>query len=166
MTLSEAREQFPTAHLYWHGAGHCWDATSPLHVAVHRALKTRHVREAEPKADWRDAMSEMLPADTGPPAQALPLPGADAPDRAAPDTNWHDRWVDIAPVLPPGILGRQVAVLAAAAAPMPAAPIPPAAHKVVPMVTATGVILAFAGLVLILTVIELLFRNTIDERRR
>ena len=164
MSLSEARKQFPSLHLYWHGANHCWDATSGSHVAVHRTLKASRIREAEPKADWRDAMSEMLPADAAPSAQVSPLPGADAFDRAAPDTNWRDRWVDIAPVLPPGILGRKVAVLAAAAAPSP--PAPPAAHKVVPMITATGVILAFVGLVLMLTVIELLFRNTIDERRR
>jgi hypothetical protein len=27
MTESEARRAYSTSHLYWHGAGHCWDAT-------------------------------------------------------------------------------------------------------------------------------------------
>jgi hypothetical protein len=25
MTKNEARRHYPTAHLYWHGRGHCWD---------------------------------------------------------------------------------------------------------------------------------------------
>jgi len=28
MTKTEARQHFGSVHLYWHGAGHCWDATS------------------------------------------------------------------------------------------------------------------------------------------
>ena len=28
MTMAEARTQFATSHLYWHGPNHCWDATA------------------------------------------------------------------------------------------------------------------------------------------
>jgi hypothetical protein len=38
MTQAEARQQFATSHLYWHG-GHCWDAMTPSRRMVY------HVRE-------------------------------------------------------------------------------------------------------------------------
>src|SRR5215813_3074205 len=74
MTMAEARAQFATSHLWWHGSNHCWDATPPQHRIVRR-VKPKEEREAqddkaiqndivapakrEPK--WRNAMSEMLP---------------------------------------------------------------------------------------------------------
>src|SRR5690349_8557468 len=78
MTMAEARAQFATSHLYWHGPNHCWDATAPLHRVV-RSVKPREQQaqddnaapdvaaqddgavpaKREPK--WRNAMSEMLP---------------------------------------------------------------------------------------------------------
>src|ERR1700745_1218686 len=63
MTMAEARAQFATSHLYWHGPGHCWDATAPRHGLVHRIKQQEH-REAqveEPKesgAKWREAQVE------------------------------------------------------------------------------------------------------------
>src|ERR1700758_3230634 len=94
MTMAEARAQFATSHLYWHGPGHCWDATAPQHRIVRR-VKPKEPQQAarddaapdvaaqdegsvpargEPK--WRNAMSEMLPIDgPGIAAGAPALPG-------------------------------------------------------------------------------------------
>ncbi|HVX77936.1 MAG TPA: hypothetical protein VHB49_17515 [Bradyrhizobium sp.] len=38
MSRSEARQHFGSVHIYWHGADHCWDATSTrlVHRAVHK----------------------------------------------------------------------------------------------------------------------------------
>jgi hypothetical protein len=36
MSQSEARQQFPRMHLYWHGLHHCWDNRGPV-----RPLATR-----------------------------------------------------------------------------------------------------------------------------
>src|SRR5215813_8451857 len=77
MTQAEARAQFATSHLYWHGPDHCWDATAPTHRIVRR-VKPRDQQPAEndtPAPDvaaqddgavpakrepkWRNAMSEM-----------------------------------------------------------------------------------------------------------
>ena len=54
----------------------------------------------EPK--WRNAMSEMLPADTPGVASALPS----LPAIATTGMNWLDRWVDVAQVAPPSFLRR------------------------------------------------------------
>ncbi len=124
MTMAEARAQFATSHLWWHGPGHCWDATAP--AASHRpprqaegaatgpedAGRQRHAgsvatqddgtvpAKREPK--WRNAMSEMLPADAPGVASALPSLPAIATD----GLNWLDRWVDVAQVAPPSFLRR------------------------------------------------------------
>ena len=70
MTMAEARQQFRTSHLYWRGAGHCWDANAPLHGIV-RHIRQRAPEQAEqdnqqqknPAPMWRNALSEMLPDD-------------------------------------------------------------------------------------------------------
>ena len=159
MTMAEARQQYATTHLYWHGAGHCWDATPPRHRVVR--VKPREDQQAkrdnrepvpqEPK--WRNAMSEMLPADAPGIASALPS----LPAIATTGLNWLDRWVDVAQVAPPSFLGRSPQLAAAE--------IPPTAReKADPMVTPMRLILVFLSIVVILAVIELLFRNTIHER--
>jgi hypothetical protein len=105
----------------------------------------------EPK--WRDAMSEMLPVDTPSVASAAPA----LPAIAATGLNWLDRWVDVAQIAPPALLRRNTETAAAE--------VPPAAiQKAVPMVTPMRLILVFLSIVVILAVIELLFRNTIHER--
>jgi len=62
LTYAEARAQWPTRHLYWHGRGHCWDA-SPR--------RRRDVRETEhpkPTAPARPVVHHLsLIPDTGPP---------------------------------------------------------------------------------------------------
>ncbi len=40
MTKTEARQHFGSVHIYWHGARHCWDATSMSgHHRVHQVQR-------------------------------------------------------------------------------------------------------------------------------
>ena len=171
MTMAEARTQFATSHLYWHGPGHCWDATAPQHRIISR-VKPKEQQQAdgdnatpdaaaqedspapakrEPK--WRNAMSEMLPVDTPSAASALPS----LPALAATGLNWLDRWVDVAQIAPPSFLRRNTEAVSAEVSPV-------VGQKADPMVTPMRLILVFLSIVVILAVIELLFRNTIHER--
>jgi hypothetical protein len=170
MTMAEARTQFATSHLYWHGPNHCWDATAPQHRIVRR-VKPKEQQQAEgddttpviaaqddtvpakrePK--WRNAMSEMLPADAPGVASAVPSLSA----IATTGLNWLDRWVDVAQVAPPSFLRRNTELAAAEVSSS-------AGQKADPMVTPMRLILVFLSIVVILAVIELLFRNTIHER--
>src|SRR5262249_38651686 len=148
MTQAEARAQFATSHLYWHGPDHCWDATAPAHRIVRR-IRPKEPQAAEndnpaPEAaaqddgaapakrepKWRNAMSEMLPAET--PAVAAPMPSL--PAIATTGMNWLDRWVDVAQVAPPSFLRRNTE---AATAEVPAV----VGQKADPMVTPTRLIL-------------------------
>jgi len=171
MTMAEARAQFATSHLYWHGPGHCWDATAPAHRIVRR-VKTKEPQQAEDERaatpdvatqddaavpakrepKWRDAMSEMLPADAPGIASAVPS----LPAIATTGVNWLDRWVDVAQIAPSSLLRRNAEATAEV--------LPSAGQKADPMVTPTRLILVFLSIVVILAVIELLFRNTIHDR--
>jgi hypothetical protein len=105
MSKTEARQHFGSVHIYWHGSGHCWDATSTrrhhqIHQAQHKTID---------RSKWHNAMSEML-AD-GEPASSTPTKPAAAP---TPWVNrWVDleqspvvsRWVDIVQVAPPLVIG-------------------------------------------------------------
>jgi hypothetical protein len=169
MTMAEARTQFATSHLYWHGPAHCWDATPPAHRIVRRIKPGEQQAggEAIPPAvaaqddavparrepKWRDAMSEMLPADA-PGFGAVPS----LPTIAKTGMNWLDRWVDVAQVAPLSLLRRDPGAATAEVSPA-------AGQKADPMVTPVRLILIFLSIVVILAVIELLFRNTIRERR-
>jgi hypothetical protein len=171
MTMAEARTQFATSHLYWHGPGHCWDATAPQHRIISR-VKPKEQQQAdgdnatpdaaaqedspapakrEPK--WRNAMSEMLPVDAPSAASALPS----LPAIATTGLNWLDRWVDVAQIAPPSFLRRNTEAVGAEVSPV-------VGQKADPMVTPMRLILVFLSIVVILAVIELLFRNTIHER--
>ena len=174
MTMAEARAQFATSHLYWHGPAHCWDTTPPAHRIVRRIKPAEQQAggEAIPPAvaaqddavpakrepKWRNAMSEMLPADA-PGFRAAPS----LPTIATTGMNWLDRWVDVAQVAPPSWLRRDGGAATAEASPAEASPA--AGQKADPMVTPVRLILVFMSIVVILAVIELLFRNTIHERR-
>jgi hypothetical protein len=170
--MAEARAQFSTSHLWWHGPNHCWDATPPAHRVVRR-IKPGEQQQAgevippavaaqddavparrEPK--WRDAMSEMLPAD----APGFGAAASSLPTIAATGMSWLDRWVDVAQVAPSSLLRRDPETAAAAAEASSAV-----GQKADPMVTPVRLILIFMSIVVILAVIELLFRNTIHERR-
>ena len=72
MSKTEARQHFGSAHIYWHGADHCWDATpTRRYHQIHNVQK----KIDEPK--WHKAISEMLL------------------DEEPVQTPWVDRWVDI-----------------------------------------------------------------------
>jgi hypothetical protein len=164
MTMAEARSQFATSHLYWHGPNHCWDGTAPMHRVVRR-VKPREQQVPDDSATpevagqddgtvpatrepkWRNAMSEMLPAETPSIVPSLPAIAA--------GMNWLDRWVDVAQIAPPSFLRREAATAEVS---------PGAGQKADPMVTPMRLILVFLSIVVILAVIELLFRNTIHER--
>src|SRR5205807_10012705 len=89
MSKAEARQHFPTLHIYWHGLDHCWGAmpagSHPIHQ-VHRRTPSREVQRDidQPKIDpptWRDSISAMLPDDD--PAGAPRDARHDAHDDAA-----------------------------------------------------------------------------------
>jgi hypothetical protein len=139
MTMAEARQQFATSHLYWHGPGHCWDATPPRHRIVAR-VKPREDQQS-PRIDrevnakeqrWRNAMSEMLPGD------------------------WLDRWVDVAQVASPIIFDRTQGVEDIS---------PTAGRRFDPVITPMRLILMFIGLGVVLVIIELMFRNFVHDWR-
>jgi hypothetical protein len=165
MTKSEARQKLGTAHLYWHGAGHCWDA-NPGRRRLAQRVKPKEPRQVEREARperkpprwtqerrWREAMSEMLPGDTpGMQALARSRAGAESGEAPSPGVNWLDRWVNVVPRAPPIVDKSEPADLA-----------PAAARNVDPIVTPTRLILAFLAVLLMLAVIEILFRTTIPE---
>jgi hypothetical protein len=158
MTMAEARQQFSTTHLYWHGSGHCWDAKSPRHrltrIKPSEDQKARNNRPPliqEPK--WRNAMSEMLAADA-------PIEASSEPTSVAaiemPGIEWLDRWVDVVQVASPSVLRKDELVDIS----------PTAGRKVDPTITPVGLILLLAGLLVALAAIELLFRNFIYDWRK
>src|ERR1700752_2490290 len=84
MSMPEARRQYPSVHIYWHGPGHCWDGTAAQHHRIHHVQRAGPIREVQQKIDqpntdqsntdqsqadqsktdqskWRDAMSAILP---------------------------------------------------------------------------------------------------------
>lgn len=158
MTRTEARRHFGSAHLYWHGADHCWNVTAVRrHHRIHyvREKSTHHVREqadhqdrekadrqarpkadhqAEPKIDhpkWHESMSQMLPGD-------------EEPVR----TSWVDRWVDIEAAQSP-LGARWVDIVQAAPADIMTA-------ESEPMITPRSVMMVITVLTLTLAIVEFL----------
>jgi hypothetical protein len=125
--MTEARQHFRLAHIYWHGPDHCWDASPGR-----RQRRIVHTVARKPdQRNWRDAMSEVIPD----PQVASEL----APDAPAAQIVWLDRWVDVKPAeLPP--IARGVDLLRATLRP----PAEPTTRS------ATVVILLFALLVIAL----------------
>lgn len=74
MTRDEARQRFSTSRLYWHGADHCWDATSP------RGLR----RAARNKQTAKQAPPVPQTAPDPDPAQSLGAPGPEDSVPSAP----------------------------------------------------------------------------------
>jgi hypothetical protein len=156
MTMAEARQQFSTSHLYWHGSGHCWDTTPPRHrLKPSEDQKARRDNRSplveEPK--WRNAMSELLAADA-------PIEPSSVPTSVAaielPRTDWLDRWVEVVQVASPTVSSRDE----------PADISPTVGRKADPTITPVGLILMLTGLLVTLAAIELLFRNFIHDWRR
>lgn len=160
MTMAEARQKFSTSHLYWHGAGHCWDATPPNHRLAGARLgedqpARRDNREAsgqEPK--WRNAMSEMLPGDA--PIEPSPMVSMLAISEPV-SIDWLERWVDVVQVASPALVFPKSELASASSAP---------SHGLDPTITPLTLILMLTGLVVTLALVELLFRNFILDWRR
>jgi hypothetical protein len=131
MSKAEARQHFGSVHIYWHGAGHCWDATSGR--GRHRAHKVQQVRQVQRKMDkmdlpkWYESMSQMLP------------------DEEPVATPWADRWVEI---LPPR---RPMADITGSTPPAVIESSPE------PMLTPRAVLMAILAIALTLVLVELVF---------
>jgi len=163
MSKAEARQHFPTLHIYWHGPDHCWDAMAAQRHRIHQVQRRNPIREAQreieqPKTDqpkWRDSMSAMLPDDD--PARSLGVSREarhDANDDAAAGTPWGDRWVEIESS---PIVARWVDIFQVV-------PPPSIEREVEPWVTLRGMVLVFIALVLTLGTIVVLFRRSIHQR--
>jgi hypothetical protein len=177
MTQSEARAKFPTTHLWWHGEGHCWDATPPTRQRLAQRIKARKTKPAESEARaereaveekrlderkrpaqadgprWRSAMSRMRPedmVDMQAPARASASASAEPVEAPVPRTNFWDRWVEIAQRAPPIVDKTGPSDIAADA------------RVAEPIVTPMRVMLALLVLVLTIGAAELLLRR---ERR-
>jgi hypothetical protein len=131
MTKTEARQHFGSVHIYWHGAGHCWNATSTRrHHRVHQVQ-----RKINPPK-WRDSMSKMLPDET---SKMLP-------DEEPVQKTWVDRWVDIES---PPIVLRWVDIAQVT-------PSPVIEPKSEPMVTLRGMVMLIIAITLTLAIVEFL----------
>jgi hypothetical protein len=140
MSKTEARQHFGSAHIYWYGPDHCWDATpTRRHHQIHNVVQ----RKIEPPK-WRDLIAEML-RDEEPVQTTVQMP-------------WVDRWVDIEPS-PIPLVARRVDIVQVA-------PPPVIEREPEPMASPSAVVLVFIAIVLALTLatIEVLFRGTIYER--
>ncbi|WP_146687913.1 hypothetical protein [Bradyrhizobium canariense] len=132
MSKAEARQQFGS-YIYWHGPDHCWDGTPSRgnHQVAHG------VRRKIDQPRWRDAMSAMASSNDAPTRspeeESVRAPPADRRAEAEPSVI-DARWVDISQVAPPLLSEPN--------------PVPRGAV----------VVLVFIVSVLMLAVIEILFR--------
>jgi len=154
MSKTEARQHFGSAHLFWHGPDHCWDATSPRHrqVQVHQGHPVREVRRpSQPK--WHDAMSAMLPDEPGQSLRTATALDDERPsDHAVIGMSWADRWVEIGPSQSP-LVARPIRVVRLS-------PQPVNELKFAPMVSTHDVlVLAFIAFVLTLGTVGVLYRQ-------
>jgi hypothetical protein len=164
MTMSEARDHFPSAHLYWHGADHCWDTTpSRSRQAEETRAKTNRQapqetqernKEHNQEPKWPDAMAQMLPdwPSAKPYGAGLSQGDGENSDAVVVGGNWLDRWVEIAQIVPQAVtmdsLKSAVASLNNES-------------RAEPIVTLRGVILVSSlGLLLVLATIESSFRTS------
>ena len=155
MSKTEARQNFGSAHIYWHGPDHCWDATPSRHRQIQARQKPpiqEVQRQSEPK--WHDAMSAMLlddePGKILRTATSLDIERQD--DDAVIGMPWADRWVDIGPSQSP-LVARRVRVVQLSRP-------PDSELKSVLMVSAHDMlVLAFIAFVLTLGSVGVLYRH-------
>jgi hypothetical protein len=112
MTKHEARANYQTSYLYWHGAHHCWSA-SGRHARHHHHSHHHVHRDAEPAnrataerqpptvGDVRQGM-EAQPSKAASPEAGPPVVDLKPNDlvrwamaRAPDDLDWMQRWVDV-----------------------------------------------------------------------
>jgi hypothetical protein len=157
MSKTEARQQYGSVHIYWHGPDHCWDAMPTRHRQI-QARQSPPIQEVQQKSDqpkWRDSMSAMLPDDEPVQTNRLPTSG-DAErrenDDAVTGAPWADRWVDIGPSQSP-LVARRVRIVQLS-------PPPVIEHKSMLMASPRDVlVLAFIAFVLTLGMIGALYRH-------
>jgi hypothetical protein len=133
MSRTEARQHFGTVYIYWHGKGHCWDATPPRRYHQIRKVQRQVQQKAQRQVDqpkWHDSMSKMSPNEE--PVQ----------------TPWVNRWVSIeSPQLP--VVERRADVTP----PDVTQPEPLPIRKPEPMVTPRGVVMVIIIILLTLAVV-------------
>jgi hypothetical protein len=153
MNQAEARQHFPTLHLYWHGPDHCWDATPAQRHRI-RQVQRKINPPSQPK--WRNSMSAMLADDSLAPSLKASRDAPQDGNDVALGTPWRDRWIDIeqSPVA-----ARWVEIPQAAAAPV-------VERKAEPPFTLRSAILVLFAFALTLATIEVLFRGSIEQRPR
>ncbi|HMH98494.1 MAG TPA: hypothetical protein VK577_18245 [Bradyrhizobium sp.] len=140
MSRTEARQHFGTVYIYWHGKGHCWDATPPRRYHQIRKVQRQLQRKAQRQVDqprWHDSMSKMPPNEE--PVQK----------------SWVNRWVDIEPPQLP-MVERRADIAQPADIMQPAditQPEPLPIRKPGPMVTPGGVVMVIIIILLTLAVV-------------
>lgn len=177
MTQSEARQKFPTAHLWWHGPKRCWDATPPSRRRLSQREKAIEAKKAKAEQEtaekkkpprtgggtrWRDAMSRATPADlvdvTVPARAAAGISTVAAPAAprmdSAPRMDWRERWVEITQRFPPTAASGN----SETNRPRPADLAADSSRAVEPLVTPVRVMLMLLVLLLALGAFELLRR--------
>ena len=166
MSKAEARQQFGSVHIYWHGRGHCWDATPAQRHRIGGIKRKTPAQEAQRKAvqprieqaEWRDSRSEM-PADDDPAQLPQPPRGtrSDENEKAVTGTPWALRWVDVEPT----VLGARA---------VETAPVAPRVfterRKAEPLITLRGLVFMCIAFVLTLGTIKILIVALTYERQR
>ena len=150
MSKTEARQHFGSVHIYWHGAEHCWDATTTRrHHQIHQVQQSRTDHRK-----WHDALSEMLPDGEAAPAPTKLAPAL-APAVAPAPTPWVNRWVDLeqSPIVSRWVDIAQVAP-----------PLVISASE--PMVTPRGVVMVIMFITGTLAIVILLQRPSYRRSRR
>ena len=61
MTMAEARQQFSTTHLYWHGSARCWDDAAPDRPRPLTSTSTFATPSSEPTSAPSDAVRISYP---------------------------------------------------------------------------------------------------------
>lgn len=159
MSQTEARKHFASSHLYWHGPGHCWDATVPRHHQI-QVRKKSLIKEAQRDNDrpkWQDSQDSMSATSPGDgPVQSLRTPASSEVDRqddnAVTGTPWADRWVELRPPQSP-MVARPVRVVQVL-------PVPVVEHESVRMISPQNVVLlAFLAFIMTLGMIAVLYRQ-------
>jgi hypothetical protein len=149
MSKTEARQHFGSVHIYWHGPDHCWDATATRRHQIHK------VQRKNDQSKWHNALSEMLADDEPVRTLGVQTSQQHRNDPAVAGAPWVDRWVDIEPSQPLG--ARWVDIVQVA-------PPPIADRKPEPMVRPRDAVLVLIAIILMLAIIEVLFRRMIYER--
>jgi hypothetical protein len=187
MSKTEARKNFSSSHIYWHGPDHCWDATPARHHGIHGVRRNAPSREADRKRDRpepdQSQLDDQSKPDQSKPDQSRPdqpkldrfkwrdsmsamLPDADQPLRAAQDARADGAENAATGPLPSDRDGN--------AAPSPiasrwvdivqVAPPPVIEPKPEPSGTLNGVMLVLIAIILTTGTVMVLFRFTVLQR--